>query len=100
LDTPWDSIRMVGIEKTGVKDRMYLHTRGKVEFEGHFAFANDVEDLEWTEALVVEFRRRASGRNVSPRQPDKISSGKWGCFLDVDIVIFLVFGLPSGAVDE
>jgi hypothetical protein len=67
LNTPWDNIRVVGIKETGVKHRVDLHASGKVEFERHLAFANDIEDLVWTEAFVIELSRGTSCRNISPR---------------------------------
>ena len=98
MDTPREGVRVVGVEKAGVKDRVDLHTRGKVELERHLALADDVEDLEWTEALVIKFSRGASRRNIPSRQPDEISHREWRCFLDMDIVKLFVFGLGGGEV--
>jgi hypothetical protein len=67
LDTPQNSVRVMGIEKAGVKDWVNFHTRGKVEFERHFTFADDFEDLVGTEGLEIELGRRTSCRNISPR---------------------------------
>ena len=76
LGAPRDGVRVVGIEKAGVKDRVNLHATGKVEFECHLAFTDDVEDLVRTESLEVEFSRRESCCNVPPGQPYEISNGE------------------------
>jgi hypothetical protein len=98
LRAPRESICVVEIKEAGVEDRIDLHTRGKVELEHHLALADDVEDLEWTEALVIKFSRGASRRNIPPRQPDKISHLEWRRLLDTDIVKLFVFGLGGGEV--
>ena len=77
---------------------MNLHASGKVEFERHLAFADDIEDLVWTETLEVKFSRGASCRNIPPGQPDEISYGEWRCLLDMNIVKLFVFGLGGGKV--
>ena len=98
MRAPGEGIRVVGVKEARVEDRMDLHTRGKVKLERHLALANDVEDLEWTEALVIKFSRGASRRNIPSRQPDEISHREWRRFLDMDIVKLFVFGLGSGEV--
>jgi hypothetical protein len=52
--TPWNSVRVVGIEKAGVKDRTNLHGEGKVKFEHHLAFSHDVEDLVRAESFEIK----------------------------------------------
>jgi hypothetical protein len=76
-----------------VEDGVDPHGVREFQFEHEFAFADAIEDLEWTQAAVVELWRWIGGRNVPAGQLYKVTYLEvWEGF-DVGVKMQLVLGL-------
>src|ERR1700694_1498546 len=91
LSTARNLICLIWFQQSRVEYWMYFHCSWKLEFECHFAFADDFEDFKRTETLVIEFSRGSCSCDIPSRKPYQVIDCEWRCFLMCSIVVFFLF---------